>query len=243
MNEAASTEKYGIPLTYKRHWLLSWGGTLAFGLDIWANNVRFTNDETGQPDSIPGSTLEGMLDDFVSDIRTFMTSPNSYINNGVSCTYVKFNEIGPDGRYVDTANTHARYLSGSTGSTAVINGVNSTAVPAYQSVAITTTTAAQRGPGSKGRLFLPQCAAPLTAQGFITSAAQTALTNQSAAFFTALGDEAGVDVTNMRPAVVSNVGAPGPARVITGVKVGSVPDVITRRKNGIAEAYTSATVS
>ena len=32
-------------MTFKRHWLLSWGGVLAGNKDIWANNVRFTNDD------------------------------------------------------------------------------------------------------------------------------------------------------------------------------------------------------
>jgi len=230
-------------MTYKRHWLLSWGGTLAAGKDIWANNVRFTNDETGQPDSIPGSTLEGMLDDFVTDIRNFMRTPGVFISSAVTCKWVKFNEIGPNGRYVDTSTTHARYLTGTTGTFADINGTVSTAVPPYQSVCITTTTDKQRGPGSKGRLFLPQCAPTLNSDGFISDAATLSIANAAGAFFTALGDEAGVDVTAMRPSVVSNVGTPGPTNVITGVKVGTVPDVISRRKNQLIEVYTKANVT
>lgn len=230
-------------MTFKRHWLLSWGGVLAGNQDIWSNNVRFTNDETGQPDSIPGSTLEGMLDDFVTDIRNFMRTPGLYISAEVQCQWVKFNEIGPDGKYTDTGQTHARYLQGTTGTFAVINGIGSNFCPPYQSVCITTTTAKQRGPASKGRLFLPQCAPPLLSTGMIDPTAQGAIRTAAAAFYTALGDEAGVDVTAMRPAVVSNVGTPGPTNVITGVKVGNVPDIISRRKNAITETYLVGTVS
>lgn len=230
-------------MTFKRHWLLSWGGVLAGNKDIWANNVRFTNDETGQPDSVPGSTLEGMLDDFVTDIRNYMRTPGLFISAEVQCQWVKFNEIGPDGRYVDQSTTHARYLTGSTGNFAVINGIGTNKCPPYQSVCVTTTTAKQRGPGSKGRLFLPQCAPTLLSDGLIDPAAVASIRDASAAFYTALADEAGVDITAMRPAVVSNVGSPGPAEVITGIKVGNVPDVITRRKNAITETYSAASVS
>ena len=230
-------------MTYKRHWLLSWGGTVAFGRDIFANNVRFTNDEVGQPDSIPGSTLEGMLDDFVTDIRNFVRAPGAFHNGAVQVQWVKFNEIGPDGRYVDQSTTHARYLTGTTGTFSLINGIDQGKCPAYQSVCVTTTTGVQRGPGSKGRLFIPQCSATLTADGSVDAAAATSIAAAAAAFYTALGDEAGADVTAMRPAVVSNVGTPGPTNVITGVKVGNVPDVITRRKNALIETYVSAAVS
>jgi hypothetical protein len=230
-------------MTYKRHWLLSWGGTLGGGKDIWANNVRFMNDEIWSGDSVDSGTLEGMLSDFVGDIRTFMQSPDAFISTQVQCLWVKFNEIGPDGRYVDQNNTHARYLSGTTGDNRVITGISGAAVPAFQSVAITTTTSAQRGPGSRGRLFLPQCTATLLQTGLIDPTAQQNLATAAGAFFTALGDEAGVDLTAMKPAVVSNIGEPGPQRAITGVRVGNVPDVISRRKNAIDETYKSAVVA
>lgn len=230
-------------MVYKRHWLLSFGGTVANGQDIWSNNIRMTNDETGQPDTVPGSTLETLLDDYVADIRAFIGNTNAYIYNGVTCSWVKFNEIGPDGHYVDKTTTHLRVLNG-TGNLAPIFGTAGTPTPpSYQSVCVTTLTDRARGPASKGRLYLPQCAAPLQGPGRMTSTVSQNIATAAASFFTALGDEAGVDVTAMRPAVVSNVGNPGPTSVITKVKVGDVPDVIRRRKNNLVEAYATANVS
>lgn len=230
-------------MTYKRHWLLSFGGTCAGGQDIWSNNIRMSNDETGQPDGIPSSTLESLLDDFVGDIRAFLTNTNAYISNQVTCSWVKFNEIGPDGHYVDPTTTHLRVLNAGSGALAPIFGTASAAVPSYQSVAVTLLTARQRGPGSKGRIFLPQCAAPMVHPGRISSTTAQNIATASATFLTALGDEAGIDVTGLRPAVVSNVGSPGPSEPITTVKVGDVPDVIRRRKNNLIEAYVQAAVS
>lgn len=230
-------------MTYKRHWLLSFGGTVANGQDIWSNNIRMTNDETLDPDSVPASTLEAFLDDYVSDIRAFIGNPLAYIYNGVTCSWVKFNEIGPDGHYANTSTTHLRVLNGS-GNLAPIFGTTGTPTPpSYQSVCVTTLTNRARGPASKGRLFLPQCAAPLQGPGRMTSTVSQNIATAAASFLTALGDEAGVDVTNMRPAVVSNVGSPGPAEPIIKVKVGDVPDVIRRRKNNMVEAYATANVS
>lgn len=229
-------------MTYKRHWLLSWGGTIGNGKDVWANNIRMTNDETGQPDSVPGATLEAMLDDYVTDIRTFMTSAGANIVGGTTCNWVKFNEIGPDGLYVNKTLTHARYLNG-TGAAGPISGASTSYCPTFQSVAVTLTTSQARGPGSKGRFFLPGCAPTLTYDGVINTTSQTAIANAAAAFITALGDEAGVDVTNMRPAVVSNVGNPGPANVVTGIAIGNVPDVQRRRKNNLIETYVKVATS
>lgn len=229
-------------MSYKRHWLLSFGGTLAGGQDIWSNNIRMINNETASPDSVDSGSMEAMLTDFVADIRTFMTNTSAYISNQVTCSWVKFNEIGPDGRYVHSDTTHVKILNGA-GVLGPIFGTATTPVPSFQSVAVTTTTDIQRGPGSKGRLFLPQCAPPLVHPGRISSTGSTAIAGAAAAFLTALGDEAGIDTTNMRPGVVSNVGTPGPQAAITGVKVGDVPDVIRRRKNNLIEAYVAAAVT
>lgn len=230
-------------MTYKRHWLLSWGGTLAANQDIWSNNVRLTNNQSGSVDSIPGVTLDSFLDDMVTDIRTWMRNPSSYHSGNVQCQWVKLNEIGPDGRYTDTGNTRVRNLVGTSGTFAVINGTATTEVPSFQSVCVTTTTAKTRGRASKGRLFIPQCAPPLVGGGFIDPTAQQAMATAAAAFFSALGDEPGIDATNFRAAVVSGIGDPGPTEDITGVRVGNVLDVIRRRKNAITETYKSAAVS
>ena len=228
-------------MTYKRHWLLSFGGTCAAGQDIWSNNIRMVNDETAQPDGIPGGTIETLLDDFVSDIRAYLTNPLTYISNQVTCTWVKFNEINSAGHYADAANTHQRLLNG-TGGLAPIFGTATTVTPSYQSVAVSLTTARNRGPGSLGRYFLPQCAAPMVHPGRLSTTAASALATGAKDFLNALADEAGVDVTNLRPAVVSNRGTPGPAEPVTGVKVGDVPDVIRRRKNNLIETYAKVTL-
>lgn len=230
-------------MTFKRHWLLSFGGTVAGGKDIWSNNIRMMNEPSGVPDTIPGAVLETLLDDMTTDVQNFIRDTRNYVSTAVTLTWVKLNEINELGHYADTTNTHARYLT--TGSALPpVNGINSsTFCPSYQTVAVTTTTARQRGPGSKGRFFIPQCAPPLNTDGTLTTLAQTNIAAGAAAFLTALADESGVDVTAIRPAVVSNVGSPGPTEPITGVAVGNVPDVQRRRKSNIIEGYTKATVS
>lgn len=231
-------------MTYKRHWLLSWGGTLGNGADIWANNVRFMNDEFANEDSIDPSDMESHLDDFVGDIKELFAKPEAFISNSVECSWVKFNEIGPDGRYVDQATTHVRFLEGTTGDFARFKGVGSTPMnPTFVSICVTTTTGRQRGPGSRGRLFIPQPAIGYDASGRISSGQAQMIATAYGQFFTDLGDEAGIDTDALAPAVVSNVGDPGPQERITGVKVGNVPDVIRRRKSALVETYATATVS
>lgn len=226
-------------MTYQRHWLLSWGGTLGNGSDVWANNVRMMNPETGSSDDLSGDAMERLLDDFVVDIRNLFADARSFIPSAVECQWVKFNEIGPDGRYVDSTTTHVRFLEGSQR----FKGVSSASVPTFQSVAVTTTTDRQRGPASKGRLFIPQCIAPVLATGRLDPSAQANAAAAYAKFLTDLGNESGVDTRAIAPFVVSNVGNPGPAERITGVRVGDVPDVIRRRKSAMTEKYVSSPVS
>lgn len=230
-------------MTYRPHYLLSWGGTLANGADVWANNVRMMNDETLSTDGLDDGQMETLLDDFVADIKGFVTNPQTYISSSVECQWVKFNRIDENGHYSDPTKTHVRFLSGTTGNFARFRGAAGAGVPTFQSVCITTTTARQRGPASKGRLFLPQCAPDISIDGYISDGAATAIATRAAAFFTALGDEAGIDSTAIAPAVVSNVGDPGPMERITGIRVGNVPDVIKRRKNAITEKYFNGTVA
>jgi hypothetical protein len=229
-------------VTYQRHWLLSWGGKLSGG-DIWANNVRMMNRETGSFDSITDGNMEDLLTGFLADVRAFHTATAAKISNAASVEWIKFNEIGPDGRYANQTKTFARFLPVAGPPTGQFFGAGGANCPPFQSVCITTTTDVMRGPGSKGRLFLPQCGPTLSTQGLIAQADQTALANLAGTFFTNLGNEDGIDNTAIAPAVVSNVGEPGPMNRITGVRVGNVPDVITRRKNAIVETYVSASVS
>jgi hypothetical protein len=187
--------------------------------------------------------METMLDDFVTDLRNLFLDGRSYIPNSVECQWVKFNEIGPDGKYVDSTKTHARFLTGTTGALARFKGTTSTYMHTFNSVCVTTTTNRQRGPGSRGRLFIPQASAMVDANGRFATTVQTNIAAAYGAFLTALGDEAGVDTHAIAPAVVSNVGDPGPAERITGVRVGDVPDVIRRRKSAMVEKYVTAAVT
>ncbi len=200
------------------------------------------NSEIGASDEISYDDQETLLDGFVIDIRNFFAS-TQYISNAVSVLWVKFNRIGSDGRYVDQVRTHVRFLAGTSGSTGIIRGTSTVGVPTFLSACATTTTVRQRGPGSKGRLYLPQCTAPVESNGRYAETTTGALASQVANFLELLGNEEGTDVTAIAPAVVSNVGSPGPMERITGVRVGNVPDVQRRRKNAMVEAYISVGVN
>jgi hypothetical protein len=187
--------------------------------------------------------MNGLLDGFVIDIRALFANALSKIPNDVVCQWVKFNEIGADGKYVRTDTTFARYLTAASGTLAPFAGVGAPSVPTFVSVCVSMRTARARGPASTGRLFIPRPSISTTAGGRMSSATTQEIATTYANFLTALGDEEGVDNTAIAPAVVSNVGEPGPQERIIGVRVGDVPDVQRRRKNSLVEAYSVATVS
>ena len=81
------------------------------------------------------------------------------------------------------------------------------------------------------------------ATGRITSADTEAMANSAAQLITDLDNQPSIDINNPRVIIASDLGAPGPYHVVTGVQVGDVVDTQRRRRNALPEAYTSAPVT
>lgn len=224
-------------MTYAPHFLLSFGGTLAADQEQWANNIRLGPPLGGTFGAI--TNPEGALDDIETDLRTLFGTPNMGASSDVKVRWIKLNEIGPDGRYANQSETHAKYLEG----TEVFAGPGTPSLPPQCSVAVSWTTGRSRGPGSKGRVFVPRPSFGVDPAGRISSATVATMVTAWTTFIQNLNNWPGLDWPNSPVAVVaSNVGAPGPMEQITGVRIGDVMDTQRRRRESIVETYQVGTV-
>jgi hypothetical protein len=135
---------------------------------------------------------------------------------------IKLNRIGPDGKYAD--NSAHTYTYG-----APLGGEGGAAVVAPQLTTVATLrTAIERGPGSKGRMYLPPVAwiPALGPDGRLTNAQATAIATTTKNLIVLLNTRYG----SGRVGVASNVGS-GRFEHVTRVTVGRVVDTMRTRRN------------
>lgn len=207
-------------MPYPSHHLLQFGGGLGGADEIWSCGIRMIRSDAASP-----LDEEDYLDDVgVPALTAWMQRADSLISNQCTLEFVKMNEIGPDGRYVDTV-THERTVTNVTGS--AFSGT----LPFQACVVLTwRTNVSNRGPGTKGRIYSPMpvvTVSPATGlfdPGFALQFAQSAaeLLNDIDATVGALGW--------IRPAIVSDR-AGGVANVIDRVTVDNRVDIQRRRGN------------
>lgn len=210
-------------MVYPRHWLLSFGGHQGAVEEIWSCGIRLA----------PYGVWEGFMDEeqYLDDtalpaLETWFGSANLKVFGGALITWVKFNEIAPDGSYADPSNTHARFDLAYDG-----GGGLSNTHPLQVAAVLSWQTDAMRGPGSKGRIYLPRPVWVVTGEGDVQQTTTTPAAQVTATFLNqldvSLGPEPG---PVLRPSVVSNKGA-GTTRQITGVSIDTRLDVQRRRAN------------
>jgi hypothetical protein len=219
-------------MPYPTHWLLNFGGRLGVssltdpGIDEWSCNIRMINDGGIDPDE------QAALDDYVPSLKAWFSRLTTRCSTQARMDYVKLNEIGPDGRYVNTAVTDARYDVGQRGGSGVATMLDASA-------AISWITDAKRGQASRGRIF-PPCTltAGLGNDGRILAADALAMANSAVQLLNDLNPTVGSQGLNV--AVVSSgvTGNPdGLARKVVGARVGNVIDRQHRRRENLPEVY------
>jgi hypothetical protein len=122
---------------------------------------------------------------------------------------------------------------------------SSASLPWQTALVVSTRTAVSRGPGSKGRWFLPvPSTAILTNSGNIDTTTKNVIGQASAQFVADLNNWPGLDWAqgpgSPVVAIVSDGGksAVPIARAVTGVRVGDRLDTQRRRANDTLEVYT-----
>jgi hypothetical protein len=216
-------------MAYPQHWLLTFGGSLGTGRnpEIWQCGLR------GKPSDGSGLTMgsdeETALDRLVPGLQAWWTNAANATNSDAKLEWVKLNEIGPDGHYVQSS-THVRAFAG-------IAGTAGSGVPSWLTVCFEWRTSKGRGPGSHGRIF-PPLALPAGADDIIPAARQTLFLNSAKDLLKNVENPEGA-TTAFAPGVVSE--KDGTFSPITHALVGDVIEFVSRRRNAVKPLYMSVT--
>lgn len=221
-------------MVFPRHYLLSWGGDFASDpTEVWANNIRLAVDDNVDAAtfvSLDSAAVEAALTDFHTRIVTHHSSADAGYSTNTRHRWTKLNEIAVTGRYASTTEAHTRFAAG-TGQA----GGGATNLPLTSALVITFLTSAERGPGSRGRVFVPQPSVTLASPTFrISSTKATAIATAWRTFLDGL--ELGVPGNPHVPSVCSDRPAEGVARTINQVQVGDFVDYQGRRRNRLTES-------
>ncbi len=223
----------------QRHLKVVFGGSIEGEgkADEWSCGLSMT---------VPSNIWEGgvmdqpKMDDVHADVVKYWTAIRSKFPVGVRLVYVKANIIGSDGFYVDKAQTWRKDVE-----PAMPGSGSSASLPWQTALVVSTRTAVSRGPGSKGRWFLPvPSTAILTNSGNIDTTTKNVIGQASAQFVADLNNWPGLDWAqgpgSPVVAIVSDGGksAVPIARAVTGVRVGDRLDTQRRRANDTLEVYT-----
>lgn len=220
------------------HGLIQFGGGLPGG-ESWSCGIRVANTEGafGGPDT-DAWDMENLLAHYVTCIASWFISGDSMISSAAKLEHVKFNRIGLNGRYHDQ-DSHETVFTPIQGSNA-----GSAKFPNQVALAITLTTAVNRGPANKGRFYSPLPSVPVEqSDGMITAANADLIAASATTLIEAISDTPGLDTASDPGVVVMSrkLGAPYTRRV-SGVKVGRVLDTQRRRRRSLSENYSTHVV-
>jgi hypothetical protein len=225
-------------MVYPQHWLFQWGGTIGpsatDSFDVWTNSIRMASvgPLVGEPQFSDTQVMSALKQKLQTAFATSVNSTGLGYSNATWLRWVKFNKIGPDGRYASGSVTNVLDVS------PTVSGSGSPVAWIPQvALAISFMTPVSRGLAKSGRVFLPMPATgPTSGTMRLDSAYRSALATNWGNFLHSLADLPGIDLSALKPSVVSGV-REGARQPITGVRVGDVYDTVRSRRNAIQEGY------
>lgn len=217
-------------MVYPNHYLLQFGGSLGTNPnEIWSCGIRMVLQNAAPDDFDPGG---GYLTSVaVPALAAWIARPTSRVGSSCRIRYAKCNRIAPNGNYFENDATNEYFWPA-----AGIAGAGPSTMPYQASVVLSwETDAAERGPASKGRIYspLPTVQVDQPTGVFLASQALEMATSAST-LLNSLDDSVG-PLGQIRPHIVSNVGA-GAANEINRVRVDNVVDTQRRRRNALVGA-------
>lgn len=216
------------PRNYAPHIAVVFGGALTSEVqpEIWQCTVNVVPASGDVADF----DCDGYLFAIQAPLQTWWEYPGHKNGNTATLSFIKANPIGPSGHYLSSTDSHFYdYSPPTAGGGAIVH-------PDILCSVTTWTTAKQRGPGSKGRIYLPNQWGNSTGMT-ISAADQANLMSTGKGLLTALQNTA-VPAVQVVPVVASGVNATNTP--INGVAAGNILDVQRRRKDALTEQYLHA---
>lgn len=189
-----------------------WGGQ-----EIWQTGFRLDS---------PTPMIPAEFAAVDSGVMTFLGNPALKFPAGCRYIGLKWSPVGVDGKYgADGESVEWLKASPSNGGSG----------NAYPQIALVTSnrTARARGYASNGRNYWPSACPPLASDGLISVADAESVRANAVFLIDAIND---ADVGRV---VVGSVAGAGRLEPVTAVRVGRVMDTQRRRRNNLAELYTS----
>jgi hypothetical protein len=189
----------------------------------------------GQEDgglAFPGTDAErvAQANDYFADWSAFVTRAASLIPGAVSLTRVKVASIGPLGLYTrDSWESTSPAVAGTNASGGLM--------PA-QTAMVASLMTSRRGPTGRGRMYLPCRSLNIGSDSRIAAADALGLAGSVATLLNALNNEPGLDPAADQQVVVAS--SKGFNTLVTGVRVGRVPDTVRSRRSQLIEEYQTA---
>lgn len=209
-------------------------GTMFNGAEEWSTGF-FLGEEGSDADAASDLAATAILNAW----RTFFEATGSHISTGYLTTQCKIALINDTG-HTDQSNVYYAYPA-----TELNGAVATPTLPPQCSLVATLLSDRPRGKASKGRMYLPGTTCmPAVTTGKVVSTQIGTIADNLKTFFDAL--DASFDVPNQLILAAKGTG-PVPALTaqndtVQTIRVGDVIDTQRRRRNGLAETYTSRTL-
>jgi hypothetical protein len=230
-------------MAYSPHTLVAFGGpltTLTPG-DEWQCGVRVRMlDPDGiswrggavDPAAYMAAIQAPLLTWFKKTAVVTAGSEFMGMRNDATLAWLKVNNINALGHYASQTAHRFDYAAQQNGATVAA------ALPPFVTAAISWLTALTRGPGHRGRVYLPLGLANLHNTGQATVTEQTQCNGTGKGLLDVLKNFTDTSGTAV-PVVASKIN--GATNTITGIATGNVYDVQRRRKEQIPETYVTRT--
>lgn len=202
------------------------GGGLYANSEQWTCSLSIANgsNELAAPEEVPSAVIDACAD--------WITSPNNF-STRVHLQWIKFNRIGPDGKYTEPVTVRHDFTG------AAVAGTAATNPPPQIALVHTLRTAAERGRAARGRFYAPCPGRALTTSGMLGTSDQEAYAAAATTFLNDLNVAMSTYVTDggvPRVAVMSDIGS-GVMRPVKNVAVGRTLDTMRSRRSSLGENY------
>ena len=211
-------------------------GDMFTGQEEWNTGFYIGNESGGDMGAAP-TLAEAQA--CATAFQTFFTTAANAFNGNYRFLAAKISSVNTLGM-VDGATTQFYNLP--TPAQGAGSGVS---FPPQISVVATLATVRTRGHGSKGRMYLPGISAGPDSTGHIASATVTSLTNTLKTCLDSINAHADVpgEIVLNSAQVTTPVARDAIMLPITNIRIGNVYDTQRRRRNALAESYTTAVLA
>jgi len=208
-------------------------GTMYSGGEIWQ-----TGFYAGAADADAPAPTDAMAEMIADEWQTFFTATSVGISYLWKTATIKVTPYNADGSInIPGIKSHS-YVS------AIAGQSGAAGLPPQVALVATLVAGSGVGLGGKGRMFIPGQAGGIDTTGHISTGTAASVAGALATFLASVNasfDNPGQAINASHRDI--EVGQPTPInRVLTSVKVGNVYDTQRRRRNALAETYSSDTI-